>query len=98
MRVTERDAPKSARIEGKSGVAEEEAGEDGDMEGDEEMEDVEVKVAEKIGQFEEIVVWGHGGTVEAESDVYVRGMREWISFAEAANEEEDGDEQTEKKG
>lgn len=52
----------------------------------------EVKIAEQIGEFEEIVVWGHGGVVDEEGDMYVRGLREWVGFAEAMHCDEDGDE------
>ncbi len=41
----------------------------------------DVKIAEQIGEFEEVVVWGHGGVVD-EGDAFVRGMREWVGFAE----------------
>lgn len=47
-----------------------------------EME-VETAIAEQVGEFEEIVVWGHGGVVEEAGDVYVRGLREWVGFAES---------------
>lgn len=46
-------------------------------------EQVEVKVAEKMGEFEEIVVWGHGEEVDKGSDMFVRGIEEWVEFAEA---------------
>ncbi|USP78914.1 hypothetical protein yc1106_06188 [Curvularia clavata] len=58
--------------------------------GDETMEDeegesipVEVKIAEKIGEFDEVVVWGHGGEVDAGQDMFVRGLKEWVGFAES---------------
>ncbi|KAF2451709.1 hypothetical protein P171DRAFT_515672 [Karstenula rhodostoma CBS 690.94] len=59
---------------------------------EEEQETVEVKVAEQIGEFEEVVVWGHGGQVEEGQDMFIRGMKEWIGFAEAMHGEDgDGD-------
>lgn len=66
-----------------------------DVDGDEEMEMEmeEVKVAEQIGEFDSVVVWGHGGTVE-EGDAFLRGMKEWVGFAEAMHcDEEDGETQ-----
>lgn len=54
--------------------------EDGeDEEAQEEME--EVKLAENLGEFESIVIWEHGGTIDSERDAYVRGLGEWIEFA-----------------
>ncbi|KAF2273489.1 uncharacterized protein EI97DRAFT_435913 [Westerdykella ornata] len=65
------------------------AGEEEDDEEEEEIEEVDVRIAERIGEFEEVVVWGHGGRVDEGEDVYVRGVREWIGFAEAVHAEED---------
>lgn len=39
---------------------------------------------EEKGAFQEIVVWGHEAVPE-EGDVYVKGMKEWIAFAEAVS-------------
>jgi len=71
------------------------------MEEDEEDEEevtVDVKVAEKVGDFEEMVVWGHGGEIDGRQDAFVRGMEEWISFAEAIHAEGDEEQVLEKKG
>jgi ribonuclease H2 subunit C len=67
-------------------------------EDDEEEVTVDVKVAERVGEFEEMVVWGHGGEIDGKQDAFVRGMEEWIDFAEAMHT--DGDEElvAEKKG
>lgn len=66
--------------------------EDGGVEG----EDVEVMIAEQIGEFDEIVVWGHRGRVDAdvEGAGVMRGIREWVGFAESMHVEDDeeGDE------
>lgn len=52
----------------------------------------EVKIAEQIGEFDEVVVWGHGGTVDEGSDIFVRGVREWVGFAESMHcDGEDGE-------
>ncbi|KAG9200858.1 hypothetical protein G6514_006566 [Epicoccum nigrum] len=56
------------------------------------MEEEEVKMAQEVGSFEELVVWGHGGVV-GEGDEYVRGIREWVGFAEGMH----CDEEEEKK-
>jgi ribonuclease H2 subunit C len=60
--------------------------EDGD---DAEEVPVEVKIAEQVGDFDEVVVWGHGGEVEADQDMFVRGMQEWVGFAEAMHVDEE---------
>ncbi|KAK1071930.1 hypothetical protein LTR74_003031 [Friedmanniomyces endolithicus] len=51
--------------------------------GDEDEDEVEeVKVMEQRGVFDEMVVWGHEGLPE-DGDEYVKGVEEWIAFAEA---------------
>ncbi|KAF2844669.1 ribonuclease H1 small subunit [Plenodomus tracheiphilus IPT5] len=50
---------------------------------------VEVKVAEHVAEFDEIVVWGHGGIVDQSRDIYVRGLTEWVGFAESMHYEQD---------
>lgn len=83
LNITDRPAPKdSSENKQRRGSGEEDDEED-------ETENVEVMVAERIGEFDEVVVWGHGGTVDEREDVYVRGVREWIGFAEAVHAEED---------
>jgi ribonuclease H2 subunit C len=59
--------------------------EDGD---DVEETPEEVKIADQVGEFDEVVVWGHGGEVEAGQDMFVRGMQEWVGFAEAMHVDE----------
>lgn len=54
---------------------------------DEEMEmeqPIDVKMMDQKAKFEEIVVWGHE-MVPQDDDVYVKGVEEWISFAEAVS-------------
>ncbi|KZM23942.1 uncharacterized protein EKO05_0009368 [Ascochyta rabiei] len=60
----------------------------------------EVKIAVQIGDFDALVVWGHGAEVDGESDAFVRGMREWIGFAEAmhCDEDQDQDEDEDEEG
>ncbi|KAK0921754.1 hypothetical protein LTR91_004513 [Friedmanniomyces endolithicus] len=51
--------------------------------GDEEEDEVEeVKVMEQKAVFDEMVVWGHEVLPE-DGDEYVKGVEEWIAFAEA---------------
>lgn len=57
--------------------------EDADV--DEEFEEdkaLEVKMMRQESCFDEMVVWGHEMVPEDE-DVYVKGIEEWIGFAEA---------------
>jgi ribonuclease H2 subunit C len=50
---------------------------------DEEDEPLEpVKVLDELSSFDEIVVWGHDQLPDLD-DPFVRGVEEWIAFAEA---------------
>lgn len=51
--------------------------EEGEGEGEE-----EVKIMEEQAEFEEFVVWGHECAVEGVESEYVKGVEEWIGFAE----------------
>ena len=53
-----------------------------DEEDDEEPEPV--KILEQASTFEEIMVWGHD-QLPAPDDPFVKGLEEWIGFAEAIN-------------
>lgn len=97
MNVTEKLAPRSQTTQGMqtsrshahTPASENEDDDDDGMDeedGDEAPE--EVRIAEQIGEFDEVVVWGHGGVVDEGSDVFVRGVREWVGFAEAMHCEE----------
>lgn len=44
--------------------------------------EAEVKIMETKATFDEVVIWGHE-MVPHEEDVFVKGMEEWIGFAEA---------------
>ncbi|KAI5362834.1 Putative ribonuclease H2, subunit C [Septoria linicola] len=59
---------------------------DGEDEEDEEESSMpaEVKVMEQVGSFGEIMVWAHEAVPESE-DVYVKGIEEWIGFAESVS-------------
>lgn len=50
----------------------------------EEEDQVEVKTLDEVAQFEELVVWGHE-TVPENDHVLVKGVEEWIRFAEAVS-------------
>ncbi|KAF2268839.1 ribonuclease H1 small subunit [Lojkania enalia] len=54
---------------------------------EEESEKVEVKVAEQVGTFGEVMLWEHGGAIDKDEDTYTRGIGEWIGFAEAMHVE-----------
>lgn len=49
---------------------------------EEEEEEEEVKTMEEVGEFDAVMVWGHESVVDGE-DTFVRGVEEWIGFAEA---------------
>ncbi|KAL2866421.1 ribonuclease H2 subunit C [Aspergillus lucknowensis] len=56
--------------------------------GAEEVEQEEpVKVLEKQGTFSEFVVWGHE-TIPAADDPFVKGVEEWVKFAEVIHVEQ----------
>jgi len=57
------------------------------------METEEVKIAEQIGTFESITVWEHGGKVDVERDAYVRGLQEWVGWAESMHCDEEEEEE-----
>lgn len=84
LHITEKDVPSSTDTTTGNNSIEEE---------DEENENIETKVADKAAEFDEVVIWGHGGPVDESEDVYVRGMREWIGFAEAMHGGGDDDEE-----
>lgn len=45
-------------------------------------EEADVKVVEEQAGFEDIMIWGHESLPDEMADPYVRGMEEWIAFAE----------------
>lgn len=56
-----------------------------EMEEQEEEEDAEqVKKLEEEASFDKIVLWGHESLLEGE-DPFVKGVEEWIGFAEAVS-------------
>ncbi|KAI9857152.1 MAG: 3'-5' exonuclease [Vezdaea acicularis] len=52
-----------------------------DEDGDDEPE--QVNILEETNTFDEIVVWGHETLPDDMDDPYVKGIEEWIPFAEA---------------
>lgn len=39
-------------------------------------------ISEEVAQFDGVMVWDHGEMPDEPSDPYLRGIEEWISFAE----------------
>ena len=55
------------------------------MEGEEgEEEREEVIVLNEVGSFEKVVIWNHESMVDGDDD-FVKGLKEWIGFAEAVS-------------
>lgn len=44
-----------------------------------------VKVLQKQGAFDELMVWGHE-SMPAANDPFVKGVEEWVKLAEAVSE------------
>ncbi len=60
-------------------------GEELEEEEDEEGEESEeVQALEEMASFDKIVLWGHESLVEGD-DPFVKGVEEWIGFAEAVS-------------
>lgn len=56
---------------------------DDDVEVAEDPEDqLEVGAMRGKAAFDELLIWGHESTSDSVADPYVRGMEEWIAFAE----------------
>ncbi|OQO05675.1 hypothetical protein B0A48_09768 [Cryoendolithus antarcticus] len=52
------------------------------------VSDVEMKVMDRKGSFEEVVVWGHDALPE-DGDEFVKGLGEWMGFAGAIHTYDD---------
>ncbi|KAF3003509.1 hypothetical protein E8E13_004942 [Curvularia kusanoi] len=90
LQITEKIAPQQPQT---SHSTQSHTEEDGDEDDDDALPHEEVRIAEQLGRFDEVVVWGHGGAVEETGDEFVRGVREWIGFAggmHCEDEEEEG--------
>ena len=55
-----------------------------DGEDNEEKAEEEFSMMQDLGSFDKVMLWGHESTVESE-DPFVKGMEEWIGFAEAVS-------------
>ena len=53
-----------------------------DCGGEAETAEVELKLLEEVGEFDEITVWGHEATAEGD-DEFVKGVSEWVKFTES---------------
>ena len=49
---------------------------------DDETTQEPVMILKEQGNFEEVVVWDHEAILDESSDPYVKGIGEWITFAE----------------
>lgn len=56
--------------------------EDQDQDEEDTQLPTEVKILETNGTFDQVVIWAHEAVPEGE-DVYVKGIEEWIGFAES---------------
>ncbi|OQO09437.1 hypothetical protein B0A48_04836 [Cryoendolithus antarcticus] len=64
--------------------------ENGELEEVTAVQDVETKVMDRKASFEEVVVWGHDALPEG-GDEFVKGLGEWMGFAEAIHTYDDVD-------
>lgn len=55
---------------------------DGDAADDDVQETLEVGKMEVKTEFDEVVVWGHERLGNAEDDIFVRGVEEWLAVAD----------------
>ncbi|KAK6431330.1 hypothetical protein LTR95_012513 [Oleoguttula sp. CCFEE 5521] len=62
--------------------------ENGELEEIVAVQDFESKVMDRKASFEEVVVWGHDALPE-DGDEFVKGLGEWIGFAEAIHTYDD---------
>ncbi|EUC38241.1 hypothetical protein COCCADRAFT_83550 [Bipolaris zeicola 26-R-13] len=88
LAVTEKQLPQSRRPTESDGDETMEDGEEGAI-------PVEVKIAEQVGEFDEVVIWGHGGEVDPGQDMFVKGLKEWVGFAESMHLDADDETITE---
>lgn len=60
-----------------------EAGDDDDVEEIENPEDqLQVGAMKGRATFDQLMIWGHESTSNSTEDPYMRGMEEWVAFAE----------------
>jgi ribonuclease H2 subunit C len=84
LRVTDQQLPQS-QTQPQQPPADED---DEDAETEESIP-VEVNIAEQVGEFDQVIVWGHGGEVDGSGDAFIRGMSEWVGFAESMHIDEE---------
>jgi ribonuclease H2 subunit C len=84
LHVTDKQLPQS-RTQPQQQPADED---DEDAEAEESIP-LEVKIAEQVGEFDQVILWGHGGEVDGSGDAFVRGMNEWVGFAESMHVDEE---------
>jgi ribonuclease H2 subunit C len=89
LHVTDRQVPQ-AQSKAQQPRDDDDEGEDED----EDMEVVQTAIAEQVGEFDEVIVWGHGGQVDEAQDGLVRGVREWIGWAESMHVDDEEKEDT----
>jgi hypothetical protein len=53
-----------------------------ELDEEDEEEFNEVKIVEEEATFDEFMIWGHEALPEELADPYVRGMEEWMDFAQ----------------
>ncbi|OCL14409.1 ribonuclease H1 small subunit [Glonium stellatum] len=76
LNITDKAAPQPSSQEKNSPNDNEEGEEDDEK-------PVEVKLAEELGSFDEIMVWSHESMPSDTDDPYLKGVQEWMSFAKA---------------
>lgn len=45
---------------------------------------VETTTLKEVGDFSEVVVWGHESTADSD-DIFIKGVNEWVTFATAVS-------------
>jgi len=93
LNVTDKSLPTTQSQPTQTPVEQQDIEDQDDEEEEMEVDPEEIKIAEQIGSFDSIVVWEHGGKVDEEKDGYVRGVREWIGWAESMHVDEDEEEE-----
>ncbi|KAF7870013.1 hypothetical protein EAF04_004797 [Stromatinia cepivora] len=83
LRVGEEIMPRESNAEDERLGDEDEEGDDG------EEKDVETKMVDEEGTFDDLMVWGHECLVDASGDMVVRGIEEWVGWASAIHDCED---------
>lgn len=64
---------------------EDDAVEDGDADEAREEAAEELQIADRVATFKHITIWNHETLPDRDEDVHIKGLTEWISFAEAVS-------------